>query len=156
MNSAPVAISLDDASVERLYATHALRRQTVAEVGLLAPTIGNCTVFPPSNDWNRDITQAPIDARSSAYMAHMGAASLKLHADFGSNPMYGMPYVVVDGSQPRLPMQFLYATQSDAGPYPFPEDVPIQAGQDSTGDRHAIVIDKDNCVLYETWDTHWL
>src|SRR5207302_8195134 len=62
-----------------------------------APSIGNCTVFPPSNDWNRDISQDPIDARSSAYMAHMGAASLKLHADFGSNPMYGMPYVVVDG-----------------------------------------------------------
>jgi len=89
-------------------------------------------------------------------MAHMGAGSLKLHANFGSNPTYGMPYAVVSGTQPRLPMQFLYSSQSDPGPYPFPEDVPIQAGQDSTGDRHAVVIDKDNCLLYETWDTHWL
>jgi hypothetical protein len=121
-----------------------------------APSIGTCPVFPADNDWNRDISGDPIDSRSSAYMAHMGSGSLKLHADFGSNPTYGMPYVVVSGTQARLPMQFLYATQSDPGPYPFPEDVPIQAGQDSTGDRHAIVVDKDNCLLYETWDTHWL
>lgn len=121
-----------------------------------APSIGDCQVFPAGNDWNRDISGDPIDARSSAYMAHMGAGSLKLHANFGSNPTYGMPYAVVSGTQPRLPMQFLYSSQSDPGPYPFPEDVPIQAGQDSTGDRHAVVIDKDNCLLYETWDTHWL
>ncbi|TMB28178.1 MAG: hypothetical protein E6J61_18610 [Deltaproteobacteria bacterium] len=121
-----------------------------------APSIGACPVFPAGNDWNRDISGDPIDARSSAYMAHMGAGSLKLHANFGSNPTYGMPYAVVSGTQPRLPMQFLYSSQSDPGPYPFPEDVPIQAGQDSTGDRHAVVIDKDNCLLYETWDTHWL
>ena len=121
-----------------------------------APSIGACPVFPAGNDWNRDISGDPIDARSSAYMAHMGAGSLKLHANFGSNPTYGMPYAVVSGTQPRLPMQFLYSPQSDPGPYPFPEDVPIQAGQDSTGDRHAVVIDKDNCLLYETWDTHWL
>ena len=81
---------------------------------------------------------------------------MKLHANFGSNPTYGLPYAVVSGTQPRLAMQFFYASQSDPGPYPYPEDVPIQAGQDSTGDRHAIVIDKDDCLLYETWDTHWL
>jgi hypothetical protein len=121
-----------------------------------APSIGDCPVFPASNDWNRDISGDPIDPGSSAYMAHMGAGSLKLHANFGSNPIYGLPYAVVSGTQPRLPMQFFYAGQSDPGPYPFPEDVPIQAGQDSTGDRHAIVIDKDDCLLYETWDTHWL
>jgi hypothetical protein len=121
-----------------------------------APSIGGCPVFPEGNEWNRDISADPIDSRSAAYMAHMGAGSLKLHPNFASNPMYGLPYAVVSGSQTRLPMQFLYAAQSDPGPYPYPEDVPIQSGQDSTGDRHAIVIDKDNCVLYETWDTHWL
>jgi len=121
-----------------------------------APSIGDCPVFPAENDWNRDISGDPIDTRSGAYMAHMGAGSLKLHANFGSNPTYGLPYAVVSGPQPRLPMQFFYASQSDPGPYPYPEDVPIQAGQDSTGDRHAIVIDKDDCLLYETWDTHWL
>jgi len=121
-----------------------------------APAIGDCPLFPADNDWNRDISGDPIDSRSSAYMAHMGSGSLKLHANFGSNPIYGLPYGVVGGTQARLPMQFLYAAQSDPGPYPYPEDVPIQAGQDSTGDRHAIVIDRDNCMLYETWDTHWL
>jgi len=121
-----------------------------------APALGDCPIFPADSEWNRDIAADPIDARSSAYMAHMGAGSLKLHPNFGSNPTYGLPYAVVSGTQARLPMQFFYAAQSDPGPYPYPEDVPIQAGQDSTGDRHAIVIDKDNCILYETWDTHWL
>src|SRR5205823_5431769 len=68
-----------------------------------APSIGACPVFPAGNDWNRDISGDPIDARSSAYMAHMGAGSLKLHANFGPNPTYGMPYAVVSGTQPGLP-----------------------------------------------------
>jgi hypothetical protein len=86
----------------------------------------------------------------------MGAGTKNLHADFGSNPQYGVPFEVVGGSQPGQPMQFLYAAQSDPGPYPYPDDLPIQGGQDAGGDRHAVVLDRDHCLLYETWDTHWL
>src|SRR5205085_5446377 len=97
-----------------------------------APSIGECPVFPADNDWNRDISGDPIDSRSTAYMAYMGAGSLKLHANFGSNPTYGLPYEVVSGTQPRLPMQFFYAFQSDLGPYSYSEYVPIQAVKVST------------------------
>jgi len=97
----------------------------------------------------------PVDARSAAYLRHIGTG-LALHADFGADPGTGIPYVVVPPSEPRVPMQFTFASQSDPGPYPFPDDVPIQGGRDAPGDRHAVVIDSAACLLYETFDTRWL
>ena len=120
-----------------------------------SPTVAGCPIFPPDNDWNRDVSGDPVDPHSSDYLAHMNADRLYLHADFGSNPTYGMPIVIVSGTQPRWPMRFLYSLESDPGPYPFPPDITIQAGQDSTGDRHALALDKDNCVSYETYLTYW-
>jgi hypothetical protein len=93
--------------------------------------------------------------RSDAFLRHIGTG-LMLHADFGAEPRTGIPYVLVPASQPRVPMQFTFASQSDPGPYPFPDDVPIQGGRDAPGDRHAVVIDSSACLLYETFDTHWL
>ncbi|GAC1346289.1 MAG: hypothetical protein NVSMB23_23670 [Myxococcales bacterium] len=118
-------------------------------------TFAGCRVFPPDNEFNRDVSNDPVDPHSNEYLAHMNANTLKLHADFGSNPTYGMPYVIVSGNQPKVPMKFTYAHDSDPGPYPFPPDIPIQAGEASTGDRHAMAIDKDNCISYETWSTYW-
>jgi len=112
-------------------------------------------MFPADDVWNRDVSAAPVDPRSDAVLAFMGASFRNLHADFGANPAYGIPYVVVPGSQPRVPMTFLYAGESDPGPYPYPPDLPIQGGPGAAGDRHAIVLDRDACVLYETYDTHW-
>src|SRR5207249_561386 len=79
----------------------------------------------------------------------------KLHPDFGSNPGYGIPWITVPGSQPKVPMAFKY-TDSDAGPYPFPMDAPIEGGAGAKGDRHVLVIDRDGCLLYETWDSHYV
>jgi hypothetical protein len=53
-------------------------------------------------------------------------------------------------------MTFDYADESDPGPYPIPPDAPIEGGVSSTGDRHVLVLDKDNCRLYETWNSHYL
>jgi hypothetical protein len=78
----------------------------------------------------------------------MGAGSLYLHPDFGGQ--YGQPFAVVPASQERVPMSFLYASQSDPGPYPFPRDVPIQASED----RHATVLQQGACALYETFNTY--
>jgi hypothetical protein len=113
-------------------------------------------VFPAENEWNRDVSADPIDARSEAMLRHMGASTLSLHADFGASPAFGIPYVVVAPTEPRVPMQFTFASQSDPGPYPFPDDVPIQGGAVARGDRHAVVVDSGGCLLYETYDTHWL
>jgi hypothetical protein len=112
-------------------------------------------MFPADNDWNRDVSGDPVDPRSDAILAFLGASWRNLHADFGSPSEYGIPYVIVSGSQPRVPMTFLYVGESDPGPYPFPADIPVQGGPGATGDRHAIALDRDSCLLYETYDTHW-
>src|SRR3954464_13815009 len=77
------------------------------------PEIGGCPVFPAENDWNRDISADPVDPRSEALLRHMGAGASSLHADFGAAPRFGIPYVVVPASQPRVPITFTFASQSD-------------------------------------------
>ncbi len=108
-------------------------------------TIGSCSVFPTDNPWNRDITNDPVDPNSANYVASVGATT-NLHPDFGSNPTYGIPYITVPGTQPKVPMTFTaYASESDPGPYPFPANAPVEAGSDG----HSLVIDRDHCILYE-------
>ena len=115
-------------------------------------TLLGCPVFPPDNPWNRDVSRDPVDPRSDAYIAAMNGGSRFLHPDFGSDPGYGIPWMAVPGSQPRVPMAFDYADESDPGPYPFPRDAPVEAG----GDRHVLVLDRDACRLYETFDSRYV
>lgn len=114
--------------------------------------IAGCAVFPPDNPWNRDVSRDPVDSNSDAFIASMNGSRKSLHADFGSDPSYGIPWIAVPGSQPRVPMSFDYADESDPGPYPLPPNAPIEAGSD----RHVLVLDRDACKLYETWDSHYL
>ena len=114
-----------------------------------APLIAGCPLFPPDNDWNRDVSGDPVDPHSADYLRLMNAGSRFLQADFGSDPTYGLPWALVGAGQPRVPMSFLYASQSEPGPYPMPLDIRIQNGTD----RHAVAIDRDACLLYETYDT---
>ncbi len=114
--------------------------------------IAGCTVFPPDNPWNTDISQQPVDPSSDAYIASMNGASTFLHADFGSDPTFGIPWTTVPASQPRVPMVFDFADESDPGPYPFPPNAPVEAGSDA----HVLVLDRDNCKLYETFDSHYV
>jgi hypothetical protein len=79
-----------------------------------------------------------------------------LHPDFGSGDWppgsgspIGIPYVDVPGTQPLVDVSFYYADESDPGPYPIPPDPPIEGGPDSEGDRHILIVDRDNCILYE-------
>ena len=113
------------------------------------------SVFPPDNPWNRDISADPVDPNSANLIATCGA-SLSLHPDFGTTYQgvpWGMPFVTVKASQPRVPVSFRYS-DSDPGPYPIPPDAPIQGGPSSTGDRHVLVVDVDNWKLYELFDAH--
>jgi hypothetical protein len=66
----------------------------------------------------------------------------------------GIPYIVISGSQERVPISFGYAAESDKGPYPIPPDVPIQGGSKSNGDRHVIIIDYHNKKLYELFGAY--
>ena len=120
------------------------------------PQIAGCQIFPADNPWNRDIANDPVDPNSANYISHMNGGTRFLHPDFGSNPTYGIPFVVVSGSQPKVPVTFYYADESDPGPYPIPPDAPVEGGPASTGDRHVLVLDKDNGLLYETFDSHYV
>jgi hypothetical protein len=113
-------------------------------------------VFPADNAWNRDVSADAVDPSSAALIASCGATK-RVHPDFGTvydGAPNGIPYVIVSGSQARVPVTFDYADESDAGPYPIPPNAPIEGGASSTGDRHVIVVDQDNWKLYELFDAH--
>jgi hypothetical protein len=116
------------------------------------PEVAGCAVFPADNVWNAPVDSLPVDASSVAYVATIGAGQ-PVHADFGSGTWdggpIGIPYVDVPGTQPEVPGTFDYADESDPGPYPIPPDAPIEGGPDSDGDRHILVLDRDNCRLDE-------
>src|SRR5262245_1963303 len=89
--------------------------------------------FPDDNPWNQDISGEPVDPASDRLIRIIGA-DMGLKADFGED--YGTPYVVVDGTQPKVPISFTsYPEESDRGPYPIPPDAPVEGGSD----RHVIV-----------------
>jgi hypothetical protein len=124
-----------------------------AGAGTPVPGAPNCPMFPADNVWNTDISGLPVNAHSAAWMASMNSATTDLHPDFGpsgdpANP-YGMPFTVVAPSHPLVTPTFLYGSESDPGPYPFGTDTPIEGGSQSTGDRHAIMVNPATCTLYE-------
>jgi len=108
------------------------------------------SVFPKDNAWNADISQAPVDPNSAAYIAKIGT-NKPLHPDFGTGHN-GIPYQFVDAHTPRVPVAFTYADESDKGPYPIPDNPRIEGPPGATdGDRHILMIDSDAWVLYELW-----
>jgi hypothetical protein len=109
--------------------------------------------FPASNAWNTRVDKAAVDARSTTLIASIGAAG-HLHPDFGADwdgGPFGIPYIVVSGKARRVPVSFYYADESDRGPYPIPVKAPIEGGASSDGDRHVLVVDRDNWKLYELY-----
>jgi hypothetical protein len=134
-------------------------------------------LFPRTNWWNADVSQAPIDSGSATYISFIGTTR-RLHPDFGgeaspgSEAIYGFPYVVVDGSQPKKAVEFQYSDESDGVNhttdqsipfYPIPDEAITQAhwiegGQPgnldlrSSSDRHLLIVDRDNRHLYELYN----
>jgi hypothetical protein len=116
----------------------------------------NLRLFPADNPWNTDISSYPVHPLSARYVAAIGA-STHLHPDFGTvwnGAPNGIPYVVVSGNQPKVPVDFYYPDESDPGPYPIPADAPIEGGPSGTGDRHILILDPDHRLLYELYDAH--
>jgi hypothetical protein len=117
-----------------------------------------CRTFPANNYWKADIRSLPVHPLSSAWLGNMGASSSQLHPDFGpsggTEPAYGIPITYVRTSRHRVPVTFDYADESDQVRYPLSLKTRIEGGWNSDGDRHAIVVDRSRCRLYETWDTH--
>ena len=131
----------------------------LAGPGFAGVAVGQvCEVFPADNIWNTPVDNLPLDPNSAAYVATIGP-EITLHPDFGSgvwppgsDSPIGIPYVTVPGTQPTVQVSFDYADESDPGPYPIPANAPIEGGPDSNGDRHVLVIDTTNCILYELYN----
>jgi hypothetical protein len=136
-------------------------------------------LFPPTNWWNLDVSGAPVDPGSAAYIAFINNGGTRhLHPDFGGDvspgsiDVYGMPYVVVDGTQPKVSVEFQYSDESDGvdhstgASYPF-YPIPVEAitqphwveggapgnvDQRNSEDRHLLILDRDNRYLYELYN----
>jgi hypothetical protein len=105
-------------------------------------TIGGCPSFPPNSIWNARIDNLPLDAHSSDYINSISAAG-------GLRFDITIPINIVPGTQPKVPLLISSLDESDAGPYPIPRDAQVEDGSD----LHVIVVDKDNCLLYETFSS---
>jgi len=133
----------------------------------LADDFGGRQLFPSDNWWNQDISSAPIDPQSDAYINFIGRTRTS-HPDFGPPP-YGIPYVGVGGSEARMPVTFVdYGSESDSGfkgevGYPIPSAAETQPnyieggapGGGSSGDRHFLIVDRDKWALYELFAARW-
>jgi hypothetical protein len=141
----------------RLVLTAALAAVALAPAAVAAPLpeAPNCPVFPASSVWNKPVGSLPRGDRSAEIVRSIGAG-LYVHADFGSGlwdggPI-GIPVTVVDSAQSTSWVDFRYDGESDPGPYPIPPDIAIEGGPDADGDRHAIIVERDSCTLYELFD----
>ena len=154
----------------------ALVAQVRAAVTLGGPLPGPLPLFPPDNWWNTDVSAAPVDRGSADFMAFVGATR-RLHPDFGGatgpESMYGIPYVVVDGSQPKRAVVFDYGAESDGVDpatgrsvpfYPIPDEAITQpryieggapGDANEGGDRHMLIVDRDRRHLYELFALRW-
>lgn len=115
-----------------------------------SPREYGCPMLPASNPINEEISHAPVDPSSARYIAAIGASG-HLHADFGADPAYGIPYAVVGRRQRRVPIRFTeYGEESNPGPYPVPPNAPVE-GAGEEGDRHVLVLQRGTCRLFELY-----
>lgn len=164
---AGITLGCDAADPTRFCPRDPVRRDQMASFlaraeGLdpITPPV-RCSILPADNIWNRRVDDLPLHSRSAAYVASIGSSDT-LHPDFGagvwppgSNSPIGIPFVEVDDSRPEVEIIWTaYGDESDDGPYPVPPDAPIEGGPDATGDRHVIVVDVDDCVLYELFSAY--
>jgi hypothetical protein len=131
----------------------------------LCPDLGIPTVYlPKDNWWNLDVSQAPVDPQSDAFIAFLAEQESsigkgKFHPDF--TPRFGIPYSTVPGTQPKVPVVFTaYPEESDNVGYPIPEEAKFnplftESQGSKEGDRHLCIIDRDNWILYELVQVKW-
>jgi len=121
------------------------------------PNAQKCEIFPADNPWNTPVDTLPVAANSAAMIKAIGLDA-PVHADFGSGKWeggpIGIPFDVVSKATRRYRVRFDYADESDRVRYPIPRGVHIEGGPHSTGDRHALLVDKSTCRLYELYDLH--
>src|SRR6185436_16661786 len=115
--------------------------------------LGALQVFPKNNPWNEDISKRPVHPDSDKIVASVGR-------DKGFRYNLDMAFILVPASQPRIDVKVKGTEESDKGPYPVPDNAPIEgwpldgkalevAQQSGGADRHMLVVDAANGMLYE-------
>jgi hypothetical protein len=146
--------------VRRAVAVAAVALASVLALGgasaraLRLPAAPHCPVFPATSAWNQRVDRLPVAADSARLISSIGLDG-SVHADFGSGlwdggPI-GIPFDVVTRKTPRSHVSFEYADESDRVAYPIPKGVHVEGGRAATGDRHALLLDRDACRLYELY-----
>jgi hypothetical protein len=112
-------------------------------------------VFPANNPWNEPVAGLPVAKHSAQMVANIGL-NASVMPDFGSAAYKGEvpigdPVTVVVNRTRWVHVRFRWPSQSNRGLYPLPRRVRIQGGANATGDRHVIVVDRQNCRDYELW-----
>jgi hypothetical protein len=127
------------------------------------PTIGQCPIYPADNTWNTDISNYPVHPNSDNYVSFIdGGNNPNVHPDFGTvyqGIPIGIPFNIVNGTQAKVNVIFDFADESDPGPYPIPAHPKVEGLPDGTdvgpsncnGDCHLLMLDQDNCLLYELY-----
>lgn len=108
--------------------------------------------FAANDPWRQNIANAPVDGNSSSLVSFIGSS--KLFPNFGAGQYgggtIGIPYSVVSGSPFAGINYTAYGDESDPGPMPIQPDALIEGYPNpGDGDRHVLVLDRDNCWLYE-------
>lgn len=116
------------------------------------PSLGGCPMLPANNIWNTRIDKLPVHPLSKQYIDTLGRTT-GLHMDFGAGNWdggpIGIPYNVVRATQAPVAISFQEHGESDPGPYPIPAKPKLEY----PGDHHMLILDRDSCLLYETWNT---
>jgi hypothetical protein len=127
--------------------------------------VSKLQIFPADNPWNADVSRWPVHANSEAIVATIGKDKpLRYNPD--------MAFVLVPPDQKQVAVKIVaYSDESDKGPYPVPDNVPIEGWPahfsrdfgdkrltledvqrdklNLGGDRHAIVVEPSQGRLYE-------
>ena len=149
------SFTLFAAAVITLFANLATAAEPPSPASTTSPALktdaGELAIFPADNPWNQPIDKLPLHPNSDKFIASIGAGK-PLHPDFGTvfnGAPSGIPFCIAAKNQKRVPVKFEYADESDPGPYPIPDDAPIEGGPKSDGDRHVLVLDPQEKKLYE-------
>jgi hypothetical protein len=112
---------------------------SAAAIGVGA-SLNGAVPFPIEAPWNRDVSKASVDPSSDALIGAIGR-SLSLRPAFG--PATGTPFVVIERSQPAVPVRLAGAIEPRG--WPIPADAPIS----TDGAGLVIVVDRDAGLLFE-------
>ncbi|RYG70625.1 hypothetical protein EON80_07415 [bacterium] len=145
-------LALAVVAVSRHQSTEMANTSGIPDLGIGA-NMNGYRPFMGNNPWNSKVETLKVHPLSAAYVNSIGIDKA-LHPDFGANwdgGPFGIPYIVVERTAPKVPVSFDYADESDPGPYPIPGNTPIEGGEDSDGDRHMLIVNRSDKKLYELY-----